>query len=88
MINSYPISTFCIFAVADGIDSFVDIHETSIELNKEIWWPYVVPNTDIKKKIWEIMSIKMMDRISIWAVNLKGLLICWNFFSQAKNKFI
>ena len=36
MINSYPISTFCIFAVADGIDSFVDIHETSIELNKEI----------------------------------------------------
>ena len=50
MINSYPVSTFCIFAVADGIDSFVDIHETSIELNKEIWWPYVVPNTDIKKK--------------------------------------
>ena len=87
MINCYPISTFCIFAVADGIDSFVDIHETSIELNKEIWWPYVVPNTDIKK-IWEIMSIKMMDRISIWAVNLKGLLIGWNFFSQAKNMFI
>ena len=51
MINSYPISTFCIFAVADGIDSFVDIHETSIELNKEIWWPYVVPNTDIKKNL-------------------------------------
>ena len=87
MINSYPISTFCIFAVADGIDSFVDIHETSIELNKEIWWPYVVPNTDIKK-IWEIMSIKMMDRISIWAVYFKGLLIGWNFFSQAKNMFI
>ena len=72
MINSYPISTFCIFAVADGIDSFVDIHETSIELNKEIWWSYVVPNTDIKK-IWEIMSIKMMDRISTLSVHHKSL---------------